>query len=80
MELGFALIGVLFGVICGVIGYRIGRTKSRRGDPQGFLYVYEDKDTGKPSLYLDCHISTVDLITSKHVTFGVINVKPNSHE
>ena len=80
MELGFVLIGVLFGVICAAIGYCIGRTKSRRGDSQGFLYVYIDKDTGKPALYLDCHIPTADLTASKRVTFGVINVRPNSHE
>lgn len=80
MELGFVLITVLFGVICAVIGFCIGKTKSRNSNTQGSLYVYLDNETGKPALYLDCSVPTTDLASRKQVTFKVINVKPNSHE
>lgn len=76
MEAGIIVI-VILGVLASgvVIGTFIERSRIRKVDSQGTIYVYLDSTANKPSLLLEYAVPIEDIVSRKQVLFDVTIVR-----
>lgn len=75
MELGIISLLLIAGVIGVIAGMRIERSKTRKVETQGVIYVYCGDHENKPSLLLEYAVPIDDIISRNRVIFDVNIVK-----
>lgn len=79
MEAGFIVLAVVMVVLGAIFGVYVERSRIKRCETQGVLYVAYD-EYGTPELFTNLSTTIEDIASKKLAIFSVNVLRNNSHE